>query len=107
MMILKNFTGTRPESIFISNTEIKVKSWRDLFKEVLNFFYNLDEDIFQQALQKENIPQRVKKNFGKSNLGDIYLSATDSLKSAKKFVENFDSLGGTNFKDEILFTLKN
>lgn len=103
---LDNFTGKKPESIFISNTEIKVKNWRDLFKEVLNFFYSLDEDIFQQAMHKENIPQRVRKNFGKSDLRNVYLDASSIVSITKRFVENFDSIGGTNFKDDIWFTLK-
>ena len=103
----EKFIGTKPNSVLISDTEIKVKNWRDLLQEILNFFYRLDENIFRQALQQENIPQRVRKNVDKPNLGNIALSAIDSLRNAKKFVENFDSLGGTNFKDEILFTLKN
>ena len=102
----EKFIGTKPNSVFISDKEIKIKNWRDLLQEILNFFYRLDENIFQQALQRENIPQRVKENFAESNLGNIALSTIDSLKSAKKFVENFDSLGGTNFKDEILFTIQ-
>lgn len=103
----EKFIGTKPNSVLISDTEIKVKNWRDLLQEILNFFYRLDENIFRQALQQENISQRVRKNVDKPNLGNIALSAIDSLRNAKKFVENFDSLGGTNFKDEILFTLKN
>lgn len=103
----EKFIGTKPNSVLISDTEIKVKNWRDLLQEILNFFYRLDENIFRQALQQENIPQRVRKNVDKPNLGNIALSAIDSLRNAKKFVENFDLLGGTNFKDEILFTLKN
>ena len=102
----EKFTGTKPNSVFISDKEIKIKNWRDLLQEILNFFYRLDENIFRQALQKENIPQRVKENFAKSNLGNIALSTMDSLRNAKKFVENFDSIGGSNFKDEILFTIQ-
>ena len=103
----EKFTGTRPESVFISDKEIKVKNWRDFFNEILNFFYRLDENIFKQALQKENIPQRVRKNFGKSDLRNVYLDASGIVSITKRFVENFDLLGETNFKDEILFTLKN
>ena len=102
----EKFTGTKPNSVFISDKEIKIKNWRDLLQEILNFFYRLDENIFWQALQRENIPQRVKENFAESNLGNIALSTIDSLKNSKKFVENFDSIGDTNFKDEILFTIQ-
>jgi len=104
------FTGTKPATISIANVEKEIKTWREFLREIFKFLYKQDEKIFEQNLQKENTPQRIREFFSdKKDLDsfDVPLSTKDILRFANNFVENFDLTGDTNFKDEIWFTLKN
>lgn len=110
--------GTKPASVFISDTEIKISNWINLVREVVKQFYALDEDIFRQVAQNENLPrkgklfssepQTLQKPF---KIAENYymknrLSTGECLKMVKTLAENFDKLGGTNFKEDIYFTLR-
>ena len=109
------FTGKKPDKLFISEKEFPVSTWRNLFLELLKNFYSLDTENFKQAIQfgRNNIfsddktklrdALQIDENF----FAEGNRSAKELLKTLKIFVENFDSLNGTNFKDEIFFTLKN
>ena len=111
-------TGTKPSSVWISATEIKISNWIDFLREVVKQLYSLDEDIFRQATQRENLPRKGKlfsiesQNLQKPfKLDENYymenrLSTEECLRIAKALVENFDRLGDTNFKEDISFTLK-
>ena len=104
------FTGTKPAKISIANIEQEITTWREFLLEIFKFLYQCDKNIFELVLQKENVPQRIKEFFsGEINFDafTVPMSTKDILKFAENFVESFDSEGGTNFKYEIWFTLKN
>ena len=110
--------GTKPASILIFDTEIKISNWSDLVREVVKQLYALDNDIFRRATQMENIPRRNNLFSTTANhfryefeLDENYYMAaglgTDiCLRIIKALVENFDRLSGTNFREEIYFTLR-
>ncbi len=115
------FTGTRPAKISIANNDKEIKSWYEFLREIMKTLYTLDKNIFKQIIQKDNVP-RGKKLFSteeKNLLRPIKIDETfyvedafdfyseTILKITKVLVENFDSVCGTNFKEEIWFTLKN
>jgi len=102
------FTGKKPETISVAKVELK--TWKNFLSEVLKFLCDKDKNIFEQAATQSNIARRVQENILK-NLDEfdflsLPLSTKDILRLTKIFVENFDSLANTNFKDEIWFTLK-
>ena len=109
------FTGKKPAIVSISNAEKKITTWRDFLREIMFQLYNLDKDIFKQAVNsanKNNLFSADTKKFETSFQLDnnyymeIHFRASDCLKIIKSIVEKFDNLSGTNFKDEIWFTLK-
>ncbi len=103
---LENFTGKKPALLSISDKEHEIKTWRALLEEVIKNLYSLDKEIFELAAQKENIPSKLfSTGFGKID-PTFFMSTERCLRITKILVENFDSICGTNFKDEIWFTLK-
>ena len=111
----RNFIGTELEILSIFDKEYRIRYWIDLLRRIAKEFYDLDKKIFIQSLQND----RLKRNFSTNpeNLTapfkideNYYVGAgIDSktcLNFAKIIVENFDRIGGTNFKSEIWFTLK-
>ena len=109
---LNAFTSTRPATFSVSNMAQEISTWRELLREVVRKFYTLDGDTFRRAAQMENVPKRLFQteptNF---KIDDGFYMKIDfdtktCLRSTKILVENFDRLGGTNFKDEIWFTLR-
>ena len=87
-----------------------------MLRRIVQELYNLDEDIFRQAIQEDWLkrffsnnpgsltsPYKIDENFYMGVSG----STQTSLKCAKLIVENFDNLSGTNYKENIWFTLKN
>lgn len=111
-------TGTKPASILIFEKEITISNWINFLREVVKQLYALDEDIFRQAVCKENIPrngrlfsaepQNLQKSFkvDENYYMENRLSTSDCLKIVKVIAENFDRLSGTNFREEIYFTLR-
>ena len=111
-------TGTKPASVLIFDKEIKISNWSDLVREVVKQLYALDKDIFRRAAQMENILRRNNLFSTTANhfryefkLDENYYMAaglgTDiCLRIVKALVENFDRLSGTNFREEIYFTLR-
>lgn len=106
------FTSTHPATFSISNTAQEISTWRELLREVVRKFYALDSDNFRRATQLENVPKKLfssePRNF---KIDDNFYMKIDfdtktCLRATKILVENFDRLGGTNFKDEIWFTLR-
>lgn len=108
-------TGTEPKSISISKKIIPLTYWIDLLRTVAKELYSLDRDNFRQAVQEsgnskyfstspKNIPNpfQLDENY----YLDSRFSTRAILNIARDIVENFDRLGGTNFKDEIEFTRK-
>ena len=110
--------GTKPASVSISETEIKISNWSGLLREIVKQLYALDNNIFHQATQMENVPRRdnlfstSEKSFRyEFKVDENYYMAlgqgTDvCLRIVKALVENFDSIGGTNFKEDIYITLR-
>lgn len=104
--------NTKPASVFIFDTEIKIGSWNPLLREVVRQLYAHDADTFRRATQLENVRRsiftteptdyKIDENFYMRGGFDTEFC----LKTIKALVENFDSLGGTTLKDEIYFTLK-
>ena len=111
-------TGTKPASILIFEKDIKISNWINFLREVVKQLYALDEDIFRQAVYRENIPrngklfsvkpQNLQKPFkvDENYYMENRLSTSDCLKIVKVIAENFDRLSGTNFREEIYFTLR-
>ncbi len=110
------FTNTAPAILSISEKEYHINYWIDMLRRIVQELYNLDEDIFRQAIQEDWLkrffsnnpgsltsPYKIDENFYMGVSG----STQTSLKCAKLIVENFDNLSGTNYKENIWFTLKN
>lgn len=107
---VKIFTGTKPAVISVANVEKEIKNWREFLIEIMKFLQKQDENIFEQSLQDENVPQRIQEFFSDKKDVDNFnlpMSTKDLLRFANNFVENFDLTGNTNFKNEIWFTIKN
>ena len=114
------FTGTKPSIVSISNVETELKNWSDFLREVMKTLYTLDKEIFKKAIQKDNVPRSNKLFSNESEKlwsplkieEDYYIAnkfdfnTETAFKVAKTLVENFDSIGDTNFKEDIWFTLK-
>ena len=114
------FTGKKPALLSISNVEKEIKNWRDFLREIIKMLYAIDKNIFKEIIQMDNVP-RGKKLFS-TNEKNVYeplqidenffvaykydFNTETTFKIAKILVENFDSVCGTNFKEEIWFTLK-
>lgn len=110
--------STKPSSVFISNTEVKISNWSDLLREIVKKLYDHDKDIFCRAAQMENVPRRnklfseVEKTFRyEFKINEHYYMASGwgtekLLRIVKVLVENFDRLSGTNFREDIYFTLR-
>ena len=104
--------GTKPATLVVAETEIKMPHWNHLLREIVRQLYAIDQDIFRRATQMEN----VRKTLFTTEPTDFKIdenffmltgfSTEDCLKYAKVLVENFDRLSEMNFKDEISFTLK-
>ena len=109
---------TKPAAVLISETEVKISSWNDLIREVVKQLYALDSDTFRKSAQFENVPRRYNLFSASENhfryefkIDDNYYISlgfgTDvCLRIVKSLVENFDRLAGTNFKEDIYFTLR-
>ena len=104
--------GAKPSSFYIADTEIKLPHWNRILREVVRQLYALDSDTFRRATQMDNVRQSLftteQTNFKIDD--NFYMetgfSTEDCLTIMKVLVENFDSIGGTNFKEDIYFTLK-
>ena len=106
------FTWTKPATLSVFGTEMKMPYWNHMLHEVAQQLYALDGDTFRRATQLENVPTRLFQteptNF---KIDDnfyvkIDFDAKTCLRMMKILAENFDRVGGTNVKDEIWFTLK-
>lgn len=105
-------TFKKPATLSIFGTEIKMPYWNHMLREIVRQLYALDKDIFRRATQQDN----VRKNLFRTTPTDFQIDeefymatgfdTKDCLKFAKILAENFDALGGTNFKDDIWFTLR-
>lgn len=104
------FTGEKPASLFISGTEIKISGWVNILREVVRQLYALDKDTFRQAINvRRNLFSTELTNFKLDEnfyMDTKNIDTKNCLRIAKALVESFDRLGGTNFKDEIQFTLR-
>ena len=109
---LNAFTSTRPATFSFSNMAQEISTWRELLREVVRQLYALDGNTFRRAAQLENVPKRLFQteptNF---KIDDGFYMKIDfdtktCLRATKILVENFDRLGGTNFKDDIWFTIR-
>ena len=104
-----------PFNTVISGKEYRVVFWIDFLRTVASELYALDKENFKQAVQdsgRSNLfsttPKNLKNPF---QLDENYyigagLDTKDCLSLINFIVENFDRLSGTNFKDEIYFTLR-
>ena len=110
-----DLTNTSPESLTLADKKFSLTYWIDLLRTVAKELYSLDRDNFRQAVQEsgnskyfstspKNIPNpfQLDENY----YLDSRFSTRAILNIARDIVENFDRLGGTNFKDEIEFTRK-
>ena len=106
------FKHKRPAKLFIFGAEIKMTSWNPMLREIVRQLYKLDKDIFRQATQKNNVRRGLFPTEPTDfQIDDGFYMRTGfdtetCLNYAKILVENFDKLSGTNFKDEIWFTLR-
>ena len=101
--------GKEPATLFILGTEIKMPYWNWLLREIVKQLYTLDSDTFRQASKiRQNLFSTEPTDFKIDD--DFYMKTgfdtKNCLKNAKILVENFDKLGGTNFKEDIYFTLR-
>ncbi|MBR4383757.1 MAG: DUF262 domain-containing protein [Selenomonadaceae bacterium] len=106
-------TGRKPAKLLIFGAEIDMPSWIEMLREIVRQLYALDKDAFRRAAQQGN----VRKSLFTTEPTDFkiddgfYMStrrydAKVCLTFSKVLTENFDALGDTNFKSEILFTLR-
>ena len=112
----KIFTGKKLSTISIFGKEKPMRKWRDFLREMITQLYNLDKEIFRQAANNLNRatlfdtePKKFETPFeiDKNYYMEIHFRASECLNIIKNLVENFDRLGGTDFKSEIWFTLEN
>ena len=104
--------GTKPATLSIFDKETKMPHWNHLLREIVRQLYALDKDIFRRAVKLQNVRQtlftseptnfQIDENF----YMEVGFDTEMCLKTAKTLVENFDMLGGTNFKEDIYFTLR-
>ena len=102
-------TGTKPSSVWISATEIKISNWIDFLREVVKHLYAYNEDTFRQAsavrsslFTTETTDFKLDDDFYMKTKMDV----ERCLRTIKALVESFDRLGDTNFKEDITFTLR-
>ncbi len=104
------FTGEKPAALFISGTEIKISGWVNILREIVRQLYMLDKDTFRQAAAaRKNLFSTEPTNFKLDEnfyMDTRNIDTKSCLRIAKSLAEKFDSLGETNFKDEISFTLR-
>ncbi|MBQ6130919.1 MAG: DUF262 domain-containing protein [Selenomonadaceae bacterium] len=101
--------GTHPATLTIFGTEMKMPYWNHMLREIVRQLYALDKDTFRQAAAaRKNLFTTESTDFKLDENFYMYtgFSTEDCLKIGKALVENFDRLGGTNFKEEISFTLR-
>ena len=106
-------TGKNPATLSIAGKEIKMLHWNPMLREIVRQLYALDKDIFRQATQQDNVRKSLFATTPTEFKIDeeFYMStkrydAKVCLTFAKILTENFDVLKGTNFKDDIWFTLR-
>ncbi|MBQ4404060.1 MAG: DUF262 domain-containing protein [Selenomonadaceae bacterium] len=104
------FTGEKPSALFISGTEIKISGWVNILRELVRQLYALDRDTFRLATAaRKNLFSTEPTNFKLDEnfyMDTKNIDTKSCLRIGKALVENFDRLGGTNFKEEISFTLR-
>lgn len=106
------FTKIKPATLFISNTEIPISAWKHLLCEVIKQLYDLDSDIFRRVMNvKKNLFVTESKNSADFEIDEnLYMKTQKNveqcLRITKTIIESFDRLAGTNFKEEISFTLR-
>lgn len=111
------FTYKVLDTVSILGKEYKITYWIDMVRTIAKIFYYTDKDTFKQAVQQDT---RLSKFFSTApeNLTspvqidtDYYIGGgidtKNCLKFARTIVENFDRLKGTNYRDDIWFTIKN
>ncbi len=104
------FTGEKPSALFISGTEIKISGWVNILRELVRQLYALDRDTFRLATAaRKNLFSTEPTNFKLDEnfyMDTKNIDTKSCLRIGKALVKNFDRLGGTNFKEEISFTLR-
>ncbi|MBE8950637.1 MAG: DUF262 domain-containing protein [Quinella sp. 3Q1] len=101
--------GTHPATLTIFSAEMKMPYWNHMLREIVRQLYALDRDTFRQAAAaRKNLFTTEPTDFKLDENFYMYtgFSTEDCLRIAKSLAEKFDSLGGTNFKEEISFTLR-
>lgn len=113
------FTGKIPATISIFGKETGIMYWNELYRNVMRELYELDKNVFVQSVRQKNVPSSRKllstnssELFQPVHIADDYymrsnFDAKSLLKITAYVVENFERLSGTDFKNEIWFTLKN
>lgn len=106
-------TFRKPAILFIFGKERELKTWKNMLIEVAWQLYNYDADTFRRVAKSENIRRNLFTTEPTDYKIDdgLYINVPkvntkDCLNTIKKLVETFDSIGDTDIKDEIYFTLK-
>lgn len=103
--------GTKPDILSILKKEESVNSWKEVIQKILTALYETDSETFIKAAA--NFISTNANDFrAPAKIGESFYVETNSdtknlLEKAKTIVENFDTVSGAKFKDEIWFTLKN
>ena len=113
------FTGKKLAIISVFNVEKSVSTWRDFQEEFVKQLYALDSETFKMAAKKFD-DSRKRKLFSTDSadlnaalkIDDNFfvestLSTVQKLKFMNSILEIFDEISGTNFKEDIWFTIKN
>ena len=104
------FTGEKPAALFILGTEIKVSGWVNILREIVRQLYSFNKDTFRLvAATRKNLFSTEPNNFKLDEnfyMDTRNIDTKSCLRIAKSLAEKFDSLGETNFKEEISFTLR-
>lgn len=113
-----SFLGTKPAIVSVCDEEETITTWADLVVKTAKKLRSLDSDIFDQTVERIS-KRRIKPLFYREDNGprrsaklddDLYINldyhTDENLQNVKDLVETFDGIAGTNFIDDIWFTIR-
>lgn len=112
------FAYTKPAMLMVGNNEYNINNWSEVLPILCEFLAKENVEIFKEVANPEKIYVFKLKDDDFESVkdkvvhivDDIYvwrfMSASDVLDKAFKIVETYDTLAGTDYVSNILFSLK-
>jgi uncharacterized protein with ParB-like and HNH nuclease domain len=113
------FAYTKPSTILIQDEEFTVNAWAELLPIVCNSFLQDDKDVFREIAHEGTISafaisdedHSYAENMAYEHIDqDVYIrtamSAYSTLNTISKLVNSFDEKADTDYKDNVMFTLR-